>query len=188
MLSDMINFIRHRAIKHLGQNFLTSKKTAEDIVNAADIGPEDIVLEAGPGRGVLTELLLKKAKKVIAVEKDERLVRFLETKFSDSIKMSVLSVICGDILKFNLGDYKPRLLNYKIVANIPYYITSRFLREFLSVDRQPSSMVLMVQKEVAERITGTKSEAKGQFFRFHPSPSGGGLRRVSKFRLAPLFR
>lgn len=168
MLLDMI-----KPIKYLGQNFLTSKKIAEDIVNAADVGPNDVVLEAGPGKGILTELLLKKAKKVIAVEKDERLARFLETKFSDRIKVSALSVIHGDILRFDLSD--PRLTSplsrgrnkeevYKIVANIPYYITSRFLRKFLSANPpsggQPSLMVLMVQKEVAERIIGKMNNGR----------------------------
>ena len=141
-----------KPIKHLGQNFLTSKKIAEDIVNAADIKPDDIVLEAGPGKGILTELLLKKAKKVIAIEKDKRLVKFLETKFSDSIKVSTLSVINDDILKFDPTTHNLQPTNYKIVANIPYYITSRFLRKFLSGAHQPTLMVLMVQKEVAERI------------------------------------
>lgn len=147
-----------KPIKHLGQNFLTSKKVAEDIVSAADIGPNDIVLEAGPGRGILTESLLGKAKRVIAVEKDRRLAEFLETKFS---KISTLSIIHDDILKFDLKSYKPaspagglQPTTYKIVANIPYYITSRFLRKFLSAEYQPNLMVVMTQKEVAERIIG----------------------------------
>lgn len=149
MLLDMI-----KAKKSLGQNFLNSQKIAGEIVAAGEVGPDDIVLEVGPGKGILTEELLKKAKKVIAVEKDEQLVKFLQTKFSDSIKMSRLEIICGDILQF-----QGLPLEYKIIANIPYYITSFFLRKFLSTVRQPNLIVLMVQKEVAERMMGGEKES-----------------------------
>ncbi len=138
--------------KSLGQNFLKSEKIAEEIVQAGEVGPDDIVLEVGPGKGILTAELLKKAKKVIAVEKDESLAEFLRTKFCDSIKMSLLEVVVGDILKFDPKSYNLIPNAYKIIANIPYYITSHFLRTFLGSDNQPSLMVLMTQKEVAERI------------------------------------
>ena len=141
-----------RPNKFLGQNFLKSAKIAEEIVEVAEIKPEDIVLEVGPGRGVLTELLIKKAKKVIAIEKDERLVEFLREKFAGEIKNGQLEIACGDILEFNHVNYPLKTGSYKIVANIPYYITSRFLRNFLSSDKYPYLMILMVQKEVAERI------------------------------------
>lgn len=134
----------------MGQNFLTSKKIVEEIVVAADIKPDDIILEIGPGKGILTEALLEKARRVIAVEKDKKLADFLKEKFSNRKN---LEIIHADILKFNPKDYNLKTENYKIVANIPYYITSHFLREFLESDFQPSLMVLMVQKEVAERIT-----------------------------------
>ena len=144
--------------KSLGQNFLKSEKIAEEIVSAGEVGSDDIVLEVGPGKGILTEKLLEKAKKVIAVEKDEQLVKFLKDKFKNNPK---LEIIRGDILKFNLMSRRDLDIRcYKIIANIPYYITSRFLRTFLESDCQPSLMVLMVQKEVAERIV-----AKGKLAR-----------------------
>ena len=139
----------------LGQNFLRNKKIAEKIVEAAKVDKNDIVLEVGPGKGVLTEILLQKAKKVIAVEKDKELVRYLKDRF---VHYKNLSVINADILKFSIfnfqfsNKFKIQNSKFKIVANIPYYITSHFLRKFLQSDFQPSLMALMVQKEVAERI------------------------------------
>jgi len=137
----------------LGQNFLTSKNIVEKIIKAADIKPTDVILETGPGKGILTEALLKKAKKVIAVEKDPLLVDFLKQKFSNAKN---LELIHGDILKIDhwklIENCKLKIKNFKIVANIPYYITSHFLRKFLEAENQPELMVLMVQKEVAERI------------------------------------
>ena len=159
--------------KSLGQNFLKSEKIAQEIVEAGEVGSEDFVLEVGPGKGILTEELLKKAKKVIAVEKDEQLIEFLKEKFATEINNGKLEIVSNDILKFDPKSYKPASpsgglisKSYKIIANIPYYITSHFLRTFLESDSQPSLMVLMIQKEVAERIVGVKSEAKQNFSRF----------------------
>src|SRR3989339_1429944 len=140
--------------KSLGQNFLKSEKIAEEIVSAGEVGSDDIILEVGPGKGILTEKLLEKAKKVIAVEKDEQLAEFLKEKFKNNPK---LEIIRGDILKFSpMSRRDLDIGRYKIIANIPYYITSHLLRTFLESDYQPSLMVLMVQKEVAERIVGAK--------------------------------
>jgi 16S rRNA (adenine1518-N6/adenine1519-N6)-dimethyltransferase len=138
--------------KYLGQHFLKNKNVARKIIEAADVNKDDIVLEVGPGRGALTEFLVQRAKKVIAIEKDKELTDFLMDKFSaeGGKRQKKLIIIHGDILK--LKNKKLKIKKYKIVANIPYYITSRFLRQFLESDFQPSLMVLMVQKEVAERI------------------------------------
>lgn len=132
--------------KYLGQHFLKNKTILEEMARAAEISKKDIVLEVGPGLGSLTEILAERAGKVIAIEKDRELIPILREKFK---KIKNMEIIEGDILKIkNL-----KLENYKIVANIPYYITSRFLRLFLSQTRfGPKLMVLMVQKEVAERI------------------------------------
>lgn len=140
-----------KPIKYLGQNFLTSRKIVEEIISAAELKPDDVVLEVGPGKGILTEAILEKIPrgKLIAVEKDKRLVEYLIEKFHDRGNFQLTH---GDILKFNITRYALRVTSYKIIANIPYYITSRFLRSFLQSDFQPSRMVLMVQKEVAERI------------------------------------
>ena len=118
-------------------------------MEAANIEKTDIILEVGPGRGALTEILFQKAGQVIAVEKDKELADFLMDKFKGQKNFLIVH---DDILKFNLKPYKLKIKKYKIVANIPYYITSRFLRQFLETNCQPSLMVLMVQKEVAERI------------------------------------
>jgi 16S rRNA (adenine1518-N6/adenine1519-N6)-dimethyltransferase len=149
----------------MGQHFLTSKKIAERMVEAAGIGQKDIVLEVGAGKGALTDILVQKAKHVIAVEKDKELVRYLKDRFVHNKKLAVIE---GDILKIRNPKFEirnkfppkadPPLADkiqnskFKIVANIPYYITSRFLRIFLEAKNQPKLMALMLQKEVAERI------------------------------------
>ena len=174
--------------KSLGQNFLKSEKIAEEIVSAGEVGSDDIVLEVGPGKGILTEKLLEKAKKVIAVEKDKQLVEFLKEKFAREINNSKLEIISGDILKFNpMSRRDLDIGRYKIIANIPYYITSHFLRTFLESDKQPSLMVLMVQKEVAERIVGAKSGARRNFSRFTLPRSGVGSAASQNFALPRSF-
>lgn len=134
--------------KQLGQNFLADKKVLMKIVDAAEISKDDVVLEIGPGQGSLTYHLAQRAKKVIAVEKDAKLVKYLEEKFKD---LKNLEVVNQDILEYlkilkNIGEYK-------IVANIPYYLTSFLLRRIFEMKNKPSEMIIMVQKEVAERIT-----------------------------------
>lgn len=143
--------------KRLGQNFLLSKRIAQKIVEFANLSPNDSVLEVGPGKGILTEILLKKLTNgnLIAVEKDKKLVEFLKQKFSSSKN---LTLVLNDILKLNLSRFKLSSLRYKIVANLPYYLTSRFICSFLQSEFLPSKMVLMVQKEVAERITAKNSQ------------------------------
>ncbi|MCK4386580.1 MAG: ribosomal RNA small subunit methyltransferase A [Candidatus Pacebacteria bacterium] len=139
-----------KAKKSLGQNFLKSGKIVEKIIDTADLKSGDIVLEVGPGKGLLTEKLLEKAKKVSAVEKDDRLIGYLQKKFAREIKTGKLELIHNDILDFSTNNLKPQ---YQIIANLPYYITGQFLRKFLSCDFPPSKMVVMLQKEVAQRIT-----------------------------------
>lgn len=139
-----------RAKKSLGQNFLKSEAVAEIIINASDIKADDTVLEIGPGKGFLTKKILEKAGKVVVVEKDDRLIFHLKDLFSEHVKSGKLEIIRGDILDIDPKEIikKP----FKITANIPYYITGQVIRKFLSGDFQPSKMVLMLQKEVAERI------------------------------------
>ncbi len=141
-----------RAKKSLGQNFLTSKAILRDIIKASDLSNEDTVLEIGPGKGFLTEELLKNSLQVLAIEKDDRLIELLEEKFKKEIKSKKLILIHGDVLGFQPQKYKLTSLNYKIIANIPYYLTGQIFRLFLESDNQPSKIVLMVQKEVADRI------------------------------------
>lgn len=139
------------AKKSLGQNFLKSKTALFKMIEAGEINENDIVLEVGPGKGALTEKLLEKAKKVIAIEKDDRLIPFLNEKFVTEIQNGKLEIVHGDILDLELP--KLNLSNsYKLIANIPYYITGIFLRKFLETNTQPERIVVMVQKEIAQRI------------------------------------
>lgn len=139
--------------KSLGQNFLRDKQILSRIIEVADLKADDFVFEIGPGEGILTEKLLETARKVIAIEIDQSLSKKLKKRFANKENLELIS---GDILKINL----PRLIEeqkletdgYKVVANIPYYITSPIIRIFLETKYPPKVMLLMVQKEVAERI------------------------------------
>ena len=145
-----------------GQNFLISENVYQKIITAAGLKPDDIVLEVGPGLGFLTEMLAKQVKQVIAVEVDDKLAEVLRNRLQEQGIKNV-EVVNDNILTsppnpLSLvrrgGGAERRGRGYKIVANLPYNITSRFLRKFLEeVEGKPSMMVLMVQKEVAERIT-----------------------------------
>lgn len=132
------------AKKSLGQNFLTSVPARIAIVEAGEVTPEDNVLEIGPGRGFLTKALLETGARVTALEKDRDLIPILSEMFKDS---SNFSLVEGDAL-----TYEPEEAPYKLIANIPYYITGAILERYLSHRNQPSVMVVLVQKEVAERV------------------------------------
>ncbi len=139
----------HKPKKSLGQNFLKSGKALLKICEAGSLSRNDVVLEIGPGKGALTQKLLEQGVKVLAVEKDDSLVAILEEKFQKEIKTKQLILFRDDILNFKLPK---NLKDYKIIANIPYNITGAIFKKFLEQERQPKSMVLLVQKEVAERI------------------------------------
>jgi len=139
--------------KSLGQNFLTDQRVLERIVEVAELGPEDIVLEIGPGLGTLTHLLAAKAGQVVAIELDQRLVEILRQTLAG---LPNVEIIHGDILELNPADLLERHmagLQYKVVANLPYYITSAILRHLLTAEVRPRLMVVTVQLEVARRIT-----------------------------------
>lgn len=142
-----------KAKKSLGQHFLKSQSALQKIHDAADITNTDVVLEVGPGTGALTELLVASAKKVIAIEKDRDLIPILEEKFAAEIADGKLELLQADILDFDPSILRKDLkIKYKLVANIPYYITGAIIEKFLSTVYQPEMMVLLIQKEVAERI------------------------------------
>ncbi|MBI2356212.1 MAG: 16S rRNA (adenine(1518)-N(6)/adenine(1519)-N(6))-dimethyltransferase [Candidatus Doudnabacteria bacterium] len=182
---------------YLGQNFLVDEEVLAEVVETAALSKNDTVLEVGPGIGTLTVELAKRAKKVIAVEKDERMVEILHHTLSDLISplgtrgekggleakrlnltpptpsyskrglpnagdpesssgLREVKLINQDILRFNLE--KEIKGPYKVVANIPYYLTSNLLRHFLTQKNKPSLLVLMVQKEVGERIVAPAGE------------------------------
>ncbi len=136
-----------RPKKALGQNFLTSVPARDAIVSAASLHKSDLVLEIGPGKGFLTEALLASGSQLLAIEKDRDLIAYLGAHFSKELESKKLTLEEGDALTF-----EPPHSLYKLVANIPYYITGAILERFLSHERKPSLMVVLVQKEVAERI------------------------------------
>lgn len=138
--------------KSLGQHFLTSRSVVARMIATAEIAAGDSVLEAGPGKGILTEALLQKAHWVVAVEKDDRLIAVLKQTFSREIALKKLLLVHDDILRFDPSSCKSLPVNYRLVSNIPYYTTGLFLKKFLGGKMQPSRMVLLVQKEVADRI------------------------------------
>ena len=138
-----------RAKKSLGQNFLKSPAVVRKMAEVASLDANDTVLEIGPGKGVLTKVLLDIGAKVIAVEKDTELIPILQDKFALQMHSGQLSLLCADITNINVKDLPQ---DYKIVANIPYNITGEIIRMFLESDNQPQSMTLLVQKEVAQRI------------------------------------
>ena len=140
----------HKAKKSLGQNFLKSEIALKKIVEAGEIGKSDVILEIGPGKGALTEKLLASGCQLIAVEKDGELFEFLKEKFAEQIKSGSLILLNEDILKFQISNFQ--FPKYKIIANIPYNITGAILKKFLTAEKQPERMVLMVQHEVASRI------------------------------------
>ncbi|OGI71059.1 ribosomal RNA small subunit methyltransferase A [Candidatus Nomurabacteria bacterium RIFCSPHIGHO2_02_FULL_35_13] len=145
----------HKPKKSLGQNFLKSIPALNKIVEAGEVSKEDIILEIGPGKGALTEKLLEKAKQVIAVETDQNLSEFLKIKFKKEINEKNLILVKDDILNFNTNAYSLKPKAYKLIANIPYNITGAILKKFLTEENQPERMVLMVQNEVAKRITAS---------------------------------
>ncbi len=143
-----------KAKKSLGQNFLKDDEILNRIIEHANLNFNDTVIEIGPGQAALTEKLAKVCKKVIAVEIDDRLIEPLHTKL---VGDENVEIIHGDILKINLPEL---VLNsgldktgYKVVANIPYYITAPIIRLLLETKFPASEIILMVQKEVAERIS-----------------------------------
>lgn len=136
--------------KSLGQHFLKNPYYLGLVADAAHITKGDRVLEIGPGEGTLTEILLARGAAVTVIEKDSRLIPILKEKF----KGKKLTVVEGDAL-----EYKPTFKNFKVVGNVPYYITGALFKKFLSGPHQPSTLVFLIQKEVGERIARSKKES-----------------------------
>jgi 16S rRNA (adenine1518-N6/adenine1519-N6)-dimethyltransferase len=159
--------------KSLGQHFLVDEAVLEHILSAAELCPGDIVVEVGPGLGILTEGLAKQGARVIAVELDSKLVALLKERLAG---YPDVKVVHGDVLKAMprqlLQDNVPAselTRGYKVVANLPYYITSPVLSHFLEAEPRPSRIVVMVQKEVGEAIVAASGKmrllsVKAQFY------------------------
>lgn len=162
LLSQVKGLLRQfdlKTKKRLGQHFLIDEGVLEQIVSAAELNPGDVVVEVGPGLGLLTKELAKKADRVIAVEIDVQLVAVLKKTLSS---FTNVSIVHADILKMPLselvGRYSVGGTGYKVVANLPYYITSPVLHHFLEASFKPQLMVVMVQKEVGEAIAASSGK------------------------------
>ena len=145
--TQLIKYLKQNGLytkKKLGQNFLIDENALDSIIKAADLNEYDTVIEVGSGLGTLTEALSEKTKKIVSIELDSKLAKLLEVGQPNA------KVINDDVLNIDPNDIVEG--PYKLVANIPYYITSKILRHFLESDHRPELIVLMTQKEVAERI------------------------------------
>lgn len=150
-----------RANKNLGQNFLINEEVVKNIVGCSNIEKEDLVIEIGPGLGTLTKYLLEKAGKVICIELDTKMLQILEDRFSlynnfELINNDVLKVDLKNIIKKEKTEGK--IKNVKIVANLPYYITTPIIMKLLEEELELESITVMIQKEVADRLIATPGE------------------------------
>ena len=141
-----------KAKKSLGQHFLIAPQSIKKTVESAKLTNADTVLEIGPGNGALTKELLSRAGKVIAVEKDGALIEKLTQTFKEELENKKLELVHGDILECDFNSLGLFDKKYKVVANIPYYITGILIRTLLTNEVQPNTVVLIVQKEIAERV------------------------------------
>lgn len=162
IVKNLLKRYKIQPSKRFGQNFLIDKRAIRKIIASAKLCPKDVILEIGPGTGILTKELAKKAKRIIAIEKDFKMIEILEEEVKS---FKNIKIIQGDILKYEAGSAKKRRdkttlkssdfrlqTSYKVVANLPYYIVAPVIRKFLESKKPPKEMILMVQKEVAQRI------------------------------------
>ena len=144
-----------RANKSLGQNFLINSEVVENIVNSSEINKEDMVIEVGPGLGTLTKYLLEKAGKVLCIELDPKMIKILNDRFSEYDNFEIIN---ADVLKVNLNEVidenkkNGKIKNVKVVANLPYYITTPIIMKLLEERLDIESITVMIQKEVADRL------------------------------------
>ena len=151
----IINKYKVKANKNLGQNFLIDEQVIKDIIDGAEINNEDLVIEIGPGLGTLTAFLVEKAKKVICIELDKKMIKILNDRF---IAYNNIELINDDVLKIDLNQIikeekkKNNIRKVKIVANLPYYITTPIIMKLIEDKLDIESITVMIQKEVADRI------------------------------------
>ena len=143
-----------RARKGLGQHFLIDSTALDASILAAELFPDDVVVEVGPGLGILTEELASLVRRVIAIEVDSQMADLLSKRFAANPRVSILN---EDILNFNI-EKEVAGSAYKVVANLPYYVAAPTIRRFLEADTKPDCMVVMVQKEVAENIVAQEGK------------------------------
>lgn len=145
--------------KSLGQNFLTTPVVPNWMCEAGGVTAGDIVIEIGPGTGALTKALLQRGATVYAIETDERAVAVLKETFATEISAGQLYLIYDDVRTFDFGTLGVTTKPYKIVANIPYYLSGFLLRHCLELPKPPTTLVFLMQKEVVERITRDKKSS-----------------------------
>jgi len=151
----IINKYKVKANKNLGQNFLIDEQVIKDIIDGAEINNEDLVIEIGPGLGTLTAFLVEKAKKVICIELDKKMIKILNDRF---IAYNNIKLINDDVLKIDFNQIikeekeKNNIRKVKIVANLPYYITTPIIMRLIENKLDIESITVMIQKEVADRI------------------------------------
>ena len=141
-----------RPNKGLGQNFLYERGIVQRMVRSARIGPEDTVVEVGPGLGILTDELLLRSDRVVAIELDRTLAAHLTNQFGGNPKFNLHA---GDALRVDLGHVLAGVAEYKLAANLPYGVAAAVIRRFLEADRAPTQLTVMLQLEVAERLVAT---------------------------------
>ncbi len=151
------NKFKHK--KSLGQNFLTSDIVPNWMVEAASVEAKDTILEIGPGTGVLTKAILNKGAKVIALEADLRAIEYLHKNFTEDIESNKLIIHHNDVRELDLRGLSLKAGQFKVVANIPYYLSGFLLRTLLESKIQPSSLTFLIQKELANRIVRDKKES-----------------------------
>jgi len=175
-LKNSLKKHRLRPSKKLGQNFLIDKTSIRKIIAAADLQPGDVVLEIGPGLGSLTQELAKRVTKVIAVEKDKNMVAILKEQL-ECLNVRNVQVVLGDILKIEPRSFakgRGEIENsFKILGNLPFYLTAPVIRKFLESENPPKEMILVVQKEVAQRICAKPPDMNllAVAVQFYASPS-----------------
>lgn len=159
----IMNKYNIKANKTLGQNFLIDEKVVKQIVESSEISNEDLVIEVGPGLGTLTKFLLEKAKKVICIELDSKMIEILEDRFK---LYENIEIINEDVLKVDLKEIinenkkVNNIKNVKIVANLPYYITTPIIMKLLEEELDLESITVMIQKEVADRLIAKPGDKK----------------------------
>ncbi len=153
-VSRLLKTIGLRPEKAAGQNFLLDTNVVKRMVKAAEVRSGDTILEIGPGLGVLTSALVATGARVVAVELDQRLFGYLRKRFAAE---KSLTLVHGDMFRIKLSDYVTDR-GYKIVANLPYSGTALFFRNFLTLPPRPSAMTVMIQRDVARRITAAPGQ------------------------------
>ncbi len=148
-IREVLSEYQAKPSRGLGQNFLVDTHAIDKLLAAAQLTQEDTVLEIGPGIGTLTQKLAQRAKRVVTIEKDKKMVEILKETLSDCLNVEIVH---GDALKTDYTKYDIQDTRYKVVANLPYYITAPIIRKLLEEESKPASLTLIVQKEVAQRI------------------------------------